>query len=729
MAEEKKLLQVLSNETPNDQGYVVLNGGVDWETRFKKNPQLLFGHDWSRSIGKVHNIRLENDAWVGELEFDGIGELSRETRDKYYAGTYRAVSISGAPTYVEQDGLKICTNFLVYEVSVVPLPSNPDCVSDFKDSEPIVEFSVLEDKAERIVKFSAEQNDLLTKYNQKMEKEKEKAKTEEFEAKKDAETVEAKADEPVKAAEEQETQTAEFEADKSKADILAKLPQWFRDFLGFGAKQLENEAKEDAEGIVKNESEAKTEGEVVSNEAKAEDKETFAAEKPKPEPRMFDGEAALKKEQTKFSTKMAEKKTLLEFMADGQGKAKFNAGARYFQQAQATGKFDSNSVEAEYLREFVSIAQNDPGFKAFMGNVKFDVNGQYAGTTTDALNRLTSFASGVNSMDFVTNSADLAKVMWLSLFYRQLFPEDSWVSRCGRVSGQGHAGVIWINSAIAPDIYFGKRAPLNVAGATYDDIAVGLAEYVFSTQPIVWQPATTDLFAYDALGLGTSEAMRLLTYKMHNYYIQQIAAAAPTGSQVKMSGASFASANMFPSNSSATGNLKKLSTADMLAAQAVFINQNYTMDPFKAVMIMPAAYFMQLQADSTVTNLLTKNAGVVRPNTIEYAGFLCEARSTTALYDTSTSKITDAELYCDGKVSDDGTIPSYTPPVLSGTMYDAAIGMIPEDIVIALGETNVHMQVDASNYGWKMSMDVRTGAGAGRKNGNGIVLVVPTVNA
>lgn len=715
----EKLRQVLSTETPNDQGYVVLSGGLDWE-RYKKNPVLLLEHNWGKVIGNVLNIRLEDNEWIGELHFDGIGEESIDARDKYNAGSYRAVSISGDPYYIEQDGLKICTRFNVYEISLVPLPSNPDCVSNFKDGVPVLAVEFKTNKEHKMVEFSARENDLIIQYKKKMEKEK-NAEVE-LEAKKDEV---AQAQEAIK---EKTSENLELEAEKGKPEADDKMPQWFRKLLGFGAKKLEEEETEEEKKAVK-------EGKEVAADAGSdfgatkEEKAEFAAKSKQTAARIFDGEAAIKKEQTKFSTKMEEKKTLLEFMADGTGKARFSAGARYLQEAQASGKFDPNAVEVEYLREFASIAQKDAGFKAFLGKVKFSVNGQYAGTTTDALNRLTSFVSGINSMDFVSTSADLAKVQWLSLFYRQLFPEDTWASRCGRVSGDGVAGVIWINSAIAPEIYFGKRAPLNVAGKTYDDIAVGLPEYVFAMQPVIWQPATTDLFAYDAVGLGTSEAMRLITYKMHNYYLQQIAASAPATSMVKMSGASFASANMFPSNTAAAGNLHSLALGDMLAAQAVFINQNYTMDPFKAVMVMPAAYFMQLQANDTVTNLLTKNAGSVRPNTIEYAGFNVEARSTTALYDTSSSKVTDAELYLDGKIGEDGTIAQYTPPVLSATMYDAAIGFIPEDIVIALGNTNVHMVSDPSSYGWKMSMDIRTAAGAGRKNGNGIVLVVPTANA
>lgn len=715
MAKTEKLRQVLSTETPNDRGYVVLSGGLDWE-RYKKNPVLLLQHDWDDVIGSVANIRREGDEWVGELLFDGIGTKSKEAEEKYRAGSYRAVSISGDPYFVEQDGLKICTHFVVYEISLVSVPSNPDCVSNFSGDAPVLAVEFVANKEHKIVEFSAQHNDLLTKYKEKMEEEKKNH--EELNAEKhDAADAEVQKEELN--AETHETETAEA-AEETKEALQAEPPkdasneafmEWFKKLIGFGAKKMDAEEKK---------------AEEKKTELSAEEKEALAAKKTEQDPRIFDGEKALNEEKTKFSTNMKEKKTLLEFLADAEGKAKFSSGARFLARAQATGKFDEHAVEIEHLREFASIAQNDPGFVAFMGNVGFDINGSYAGNTKDALNRLTSFVSGINSMDFVSTSADLAKVQWLSLFYKQLFPEDTWVERCGRVSGDGVAGVIWINSAIAPKIYFGKRAPLNVAGRTYDDTPVGLAEYLFAMEPVIWQPATTDLLSYDAVGMGTSEAMRLITYKMHNYYLQQIAAAAPASSVVNMTGDTFASANMFPSNSAAAGNLKALTPADVLALQAVFINQNYTMSAFEGELILPAVFNMQIQSTDKLASLLYKDSGRLMPNGGQYAGFRYSARATTALFDTSSKKITDAELYLDGKVSDDGTIPQYTAPVLSATMYDAAIGFIPQDVVIALGRTNVHMVSDPSNYGWKMSMDIRTAAGAGRADGKGIGLIVPT---
>ena len=153
------------------------------------------------------------------------------------------------------------------------------------------------------------------------------------------------------------------------------------------------------------------------------------------------------------------------------------------------------------------------------------------------------------------------------------------------------------------------------------------------------------------------------------------------------------------------------------------------MDYNEAVMVMAAAYFEQLQNDPLITSILSKQTGRVGPMTVQYSGFEAMPRSTVAAYDTASSRVVDAELYCDGKVNADGTIPSYTAPVLAATAYDIALGFIPGEAIIAQGNTNVHMVQNPNDYSWVMSMDIRSGAGAARKDGLGIGIIIPAVSA
>ena len=291
------------------------------------------------------------------------------------------------------------------------------------------------------------------------------------------------------------------------------------------------------------------------------------------------------------------------------------------------------------------------------------------------------------------------------------------------------AGIIWITSAIKPKVYFGKRAPVNVSPSLYDDDPVGIIMHLFALENIVWQQANTDLLAYDDVALGTSEALRWLSSKAHNYIIQKLSEDASV-KHLTTGNKTYSATNAFPANPKATGTLKEIAPDDFLAMQTAFINQNYVMENFAAEMVMPGIMHQQLQSNAMLTNLLTKNAGSMRPMFGEYAGFAFRPRSITTLYDSASSKIIDPELYLDGKITDEtGAIPTYTPPVIPATAYGSALAFIPSEAIIAIGRTNVHMVTDPSNYGWRMSMDMRLGAGAARKGGLGIGVIAPGTQA
>ena len=174
------------------------------------------------------------------------------------------------------------------------------------------------------------------------------------------------------------------------------------------------------------------------------------------------------------------------------------------------------------LREFAYLAAKDRGFRAAVGGMNFDIDGRPTGTADEALNRLEQFASGINSMNFIETASDLAKIEWSTMIFRTLFADDSWADRISRISAEDVAGIIWITSAIKPKVYFGKRAPINVSPSLYDDDPVGIIMHLFALENIVWQQANTDLLAYDDVALGTSEALRWLSSKAHNYIIQKL---------------------------------------------------------------------------------------------------------------------------------------------------------------------------------------------------------------
>lgn len=685
--------QVISNETVNDHNYVVLTDGIDWG-RYRKNPILLYMHDWERPIGFLSNIRKVGKEYLADFIFDEVTQTSKEAYAMYQAGTLRAASISGKAYYKEVDGIKFATRFEVYEVSLVTIPSNPDAVSSRESDEKTFAVSFSADSAEEIEQLSSSHNNLITNYLHKM-KEEEKKET-------PAEVDALKAQKPEEAPEQKPEAEKKPEEDKA----FERFKSWFE---GMFKKEKEEEAAKEAP--------APTEEEVK-----------FAADKQNA--KMLDIEAAKEKTKTASFKSDMEKMTIHEYLRTPAGREKFSEMARFSANREGLSKDQwENDPRVDLIREFVHFAAKDRGFMAAMGDIKFSAPGtsnQY-GSLADTVHRMESFASGINSMNFIETNPDLAKIEWSTLLYRELFPDESWASRIPRLSAEDVAGVIWVNSDIKPKVYFGNRAPLNVATSTYDDQPVGIPMKLFALQNITWQQANTDLLAYDDRSVGMAESLRWLAFRAHNYYIQKLAEAASV--KVGTTGEAFSSANLFPDNTTAAGQIKTVTPNEFLALQTGFINQNYVMETFAAEMVLPAIMHQQLQANAQLVNLLTKNAGAMRPSFAEYSGFTMRPRSGTTLYDTASNKVVDPELYLDGKISDDGTIPSYSAPSIATTAYSIGLGFIPSEAIIGIGRTNVHMVADPSNYGWTMSMDMRTGAAAGRKGGLGIGIIYYAANA
>lgn len=77
--------QILSDETMNRKGYITLNDGVNWD-EYRKNPVLMLEHeDDKQPIGRIDNIRFEDNAWYGDLVFadteEGREKENSTTRD------------------------------------------------------------------------------------------------------------------------------------------------------------------------------------------------------------------------------------------------------------------------------------------------------------------------------------------------------------------------------------------------------------------------------------------------------------------------------------------------------------------------------------------------------------------------------------------------------------------------------------------------------------------------
>lgn len=720
----KATYQILSNEALNSKGFVVLNSSIDW-SRYLKNPILLrnkdTGEHFGQPIGRVEDIHLKNGRWIGKLVF-GSSELAQAAKRDYEAGILNGVSIFGRARIVERNGRKYTTFFEVWEISLVNIPSNPDAVAiRGEDNVGLSAVSFVPDsiEIEQIESLSAYQTDIINQFENKMKNEEEKKVP--------------------------ETGTEQAFDDRVSLSAMSK----FLELIGLAprkrlrrADEIDRDANQDDADAGQDQrdareerasalaAEAVTEALAATTDATTDDAKETKAEAAKPTALSAAEDARVFNDKTITKTKTMVK-PFFKYIDDPENMPKIQAIMGLSASSGTADGVAEVSLSAaqdadvrESIQELSASMLCDPYFMATVQNMTFQVND---GRREKVVDTIQGLASGEKSGQFVQN-ADLAKISWLSLFVRQLFPPNTWADRVRRLSVRDKEGIIWVESAVNPDIYFGDRAPLNAPNYLYDDLPRGLERKVFSMQPIVWQPANSDVLAYNDRATSQLDAMAKMSMCIHNYWLQTIAEAVPAANHLTMSGEEFDSANRFPINSDASGKLLGMTLNDLLAAQGRFIARNLNFRRGNGVAVFAEPYYTSLVQTDKVQSILTQQLSNARPEGFTYSGFDVMARSVIAAYDTATSTVVDAETYFDKPVTfETGAIDTaHAKPVLVETVYDIGLGFIPEEVVVAIGNTNIHMVSDPNNYGWKVSMDISTGAGTLRSSAAGIVLYRPT---
>lgn len=723
----KATYQILSNEALNSKGFVVLNSTIDW-SRYLKNPILLrnkdTGEHFGQPIGRVEDIHLEKGRWIGKLVF-GSSELAQAAKRDYEAGILNGVSIFGRARIVERNGRKYTTFFEVWEISLVNIPSNPDAVAiRGEDNVGLSAVSFVPDsiEIEQIESLSAYQTDIINQFENKMKNEEEKKVP--------------------------ETGTEQAFDDRVSLSAMSK----FLELIGLASRkrlrradEIDRDANQDDADAGQDQrdareerasalaAEAVTEALAAATDAAIADAKETKAEAAKPTALSAAEDARVFNDKTITKTKTMVK-PFFKYIDDPENMPKIQAIMGLSASSGTADGVAEVSLSAaqdadvrESIQELSASMLCDPYFMATVQNMTFQINDGRRESVVDTIQGL---ASGEKSGQFVQN-ADLAKISWLSLFVRQLFPPNTWADRVRRLSVRDKEGIIWVESAVNPDVYFGDRAPLNAPNYLYDDLPRGLERKVFSMQPIVWQPANSDVLAYNDRATGQLDAMAKMSMCIHNYWLQTIAEAVPAANHLTMSGAEFNSSNRFPINSAAAGKLLGMTLNDLLAAQGRFIARNLNFRRGNGVAVFAEPYYTSLVQTDKVQSILTQQLSNARPEGFTYSGFDVMARSVIAAYNTATSTVVDAETYFDKPVTfATGAIDTaHVKPVLAATVYDIGLGFIPEEVVVAIGNTNIHMVSDPNNYGWKVSMDISTGAGTLRSSAAGIVLYRPTVAA
>lgn len=689
------IVQVLSNESVNDRGYVVMNNSIDWG-RYRKNPVLMLQHfQWDNPIGSVRDIKLnaQKKRWEGILVFASTKE-GQKYKQMYEEGSYNAVSIAGKVEFAERKGRKFTTKFEVYEISLVAIPSNEDAVAIREKNAKLgclpVEFCITE--SQQVEQLSADFETEINNYLSMEEKEEKLEKAPEMEEI------------------QQEVQGKE-NLSSGLSGILSRFEEKLSSLLG---KKEEDQNPEKEEKLESEEDEK----EKLSSEIEKEPEQEKLTINPEEKTLSFD----------KSNQIMANYTSLNDYLSDKSKASKVVRMARL--SAKATDS-ELLSVQDD-LKEISSVMLNDEKLMSALGQIRISNPKRGEMSLNEMLTAIVNdhemLQAGGKTYPFMADP-DLAVVNWIGLFFRLLFPVNTFADRIPRISST-QAGTIHVQSKYNPAVYYGNNVPANQAAPySYDDAAIAIPTRVFSLQPTLFQQANDDMLNYDKRGWGMAEALRVISNAAHNYYLQTIATAA-ADNKVTMSGTEyFASAGMFPANTSAAGDITKITVADILNLSSLFRNQNFNFDYEYPELILDSVYYNQLIADSSFVNLLNRPTESIRPMGTTAYNFEIHARSITSLWNTATSAIVDPKLY-GIPLESNGNIPSsYTPPALADTAYGLGIGFFPSQAIIGIGNTHVHMVQDPTRYGWMFSMDFRTGCGAAREDGVGTGLIVPAKSA
>ena len=130
---ERTLTAYVSTNARDRMDEVLDPAGVDL-TKFKKNPVVLFAHDYSSPpIGKALWIKKDGDGILSKVQFANTA-FAEEIFQLYQGGFMKAFSVGFIPKdYTDGDGEKsprrTYNKWELLEYSAVPVPANPEALA------------------------------------------------------------------------------------------------------------------------------------------------------------------------------------------------------------------------------------------------------------------------------------------------------------------------------------------------------------------------------------------------------------------------------------------------------------------------------------------------------------------------------------------------------------------------------------------------------------------------
>lgn len=854
---------IFSTNTPNDQGGIVPSETINLE-RYLKNPVLLSDHQWwtGALLGRLEDVRCIDGVWSGVPVFHLETQASREAAGMYAKDALNAASVGGHAIWKTNTitgeyertakGFRVCEIFYVYEVSLLPIPSNMDAVGEdmqlkssyqfYEESGVSVMDSALTHLSSKFFKMpevkptttepgaaaptaqqqaapgsvatehttlgaSTNVNDLPPIIKQVLAQNGSvtfsgvggttlAAPTPKDEP---ASTIPGKivGDDPqpgpigLGAQKAQKAFRVMNKARTTAADALKALTSVKTKLTGDESNTTLKSEYETLKLAAEKACEAaeKKEEEYNAAQEEADDEEMSAKEKQgakggtttlgavhggryaappaaQTEPVMLS--AAEMKGQLKLATAPSFRDSInIHLGADSQGitftklfsthmseEAKKIKG-RLFDKTKNTGLVNT----ADHLVVLNSML-NDPRlskpetrdnpYGGLMQKVRLHVNAkdQQAvdsqknyndGRFGSSLTQLASdFHAGrveywdkqggdmkqmtmLTSTDNALAAPALNTIEWLSLAIFELFPTTSWkapIPMFGAQMTSRNTGIILANIVANPAIYKGT-SPAPAGDYSYTDQAVALALTPYWLQPMVWKPLDMHQLRYDQMSTGWAQAFALWNSIIDDNLLYTLASTVPAGSILPTSGLTGGNAqamqfnipgsgpqNKFYWNQNFNGNLLAPTLNDIIALEQIYRNQNFSLEREKGMLVMDSIFERYFASDPETKSLLTR---WISADGEDFKGFkhtMFDVRSRVAVYDPATGQVKDIN----------GAIP--------GTSTSAAVGFIPSQVGIGIGMLDVFMIQDPTNYGYRMSADMRIGIVPLRYNFFGTSLLV-----
>lgn len=133
--QEGEIVGIASTENVDRQGEVIRQEG--WDLRnFKKNPILMLAHNYNElPIGKVTNVKVEENKLTFKAIFSEATQIAREAFQLVQEGILKAFSVGFIPREYDEKEPNVVTKAELLEISLVAIPANPQAMVVMKSME------------------------------------------------------------------------------------------------------------------------------------------------------------------------------------------------------------------------------------------------------------------------------------------------------------------------------------------------------------------------------------------------------------------------------------------------------------------------------------------------------------------------------------------------------------------------------------------------------------------